>query len=63
MDVEETVYLCTEHECCVLTLKKVMVEPPSRVPYEISVCCARSAAFSIGVIILSTVRKAAKLAV
>jgi hypothetical protein len=40
-----------------------MVEPPSRVPYEISVCSARSAAFSIGVIILSTVRKAARLAV
>jgi hypothetical protein len=40
-----------------------MVDPPSRVPYAISVCSDRSAAFSIGVIILSTVRKAARLAV
>ena len=48
---------------CDLTLKKVMVEPLSRVPYVISVCSASSAAFSMGVIMRSTVRKAAKLAV
>lgn len=40
-----------------------MVEPPDKVPYEISVWSARSAALSIGVIIRSTVRNAAKLAV
>jgi len=40
-----------------------MVDPLSRVPYEISVCPAKSSAFSMGVIIRSTVRKAAKLAV
>lgn len=40
-----------------------MVEPPSSVPYEMSVCSAKSAAFSMGVIIRSTVRNAAKLAV
>ena len=45
------------------SLKKVMVEPPLSVPYAISFCLARSSAFSIGVIILSTVRKAARLAV
>lgn len=39
------------------------MEPPDNVPYEISVCSAKSAAFSIGVIILSTVRKAARFAV
>lgn len=46
-----------------LTLKNVIVDPLSRVPYEISVCPARSSAFSIGVIILSTVKNAAKFAV
>jgi hypothetical protein len=46
-----------------LTLKNVIVDPLSRVPYEISVCPAKSSAFSIGVIIRSTVRKAARLAV
>ena len=40
-----------------------MVDPPLRVPYEISFCLAKSSAFSIGVIILSTVRKAARFAV
>lgn len=40
-----------------------MVEPPDSVPYAISVWSAKSAAFSIGVIIRSTVRKAAKFAV
>lgn len=40
-----------------------MVEPPDKVPYAISVCSAKSAAFSMGVIILSTVKKAAKFAV
>jgi hypothetical protein len=51
----------TERFC--LTLKNVIVDPLSRVPYEISVCPAKSSAFSIGVIIRSTVRKAARLAV
>lgn len=47
-----------------LTRKNVIVEPPSRVPYEMScLFSARSAAFSMGVIIRSTVKKAAKLAV
>jgi len=47
----------------ILTLKNVIVDPLSRVPYEISVCPAKSSAFSMGVIIRSTVRKAARLAV
>lgn len=47
----------------IFTLKNVIVLPPSNVPYEICVCSARSAAFSIGVIILSTVRNAARFAV
>lgn len=47
----------------ILTRKNVMVEPPSSVPYEISVCSAKSAAFSMGVIMRSTVKNAAKLAV
>lgn len=47
----------------ILTRKNVIVEPPSSVPYEMSCWSARSAAFSIGVIILSTVRKAARFAV
>jgi hypothetical protein len=46
-----------------LTLKNVIVDPLSSVPYEISVCPAKSSAFSIGVIIRSTVRKAARFAV
>jgi len=46
-----------------LTLKNVIVDPLSSVPYEISVCPAKSSAFSMGVIILSTVRKAARFAV
>lgn len=46
-----------------LTRKNVIVEPPSSVPYDISVWSAKSAAFSIGVIMRSTVRKAAKFAV
>ena len=45
------------------TLKNSIVEPPSTVPYLISVCLARSSADSIGDCILSTVRKAARLAV
>lgn len=40
-----------------------MVVPPSNVPYAMLVCAARSSAFSIGLTILSTVRKAAKFAV
>lgn len=47
----------------IITRKNVIVLPPSRVPYDISVCSARSAAFSIGVIILSTVKNAARFAV
>lgn len=57
-------------KCCVcesvlalLTLKNSFVEPESRVPYAISVCLARSSALSIGETILSTVKKAARLAV
>ena len=46
-----------------LTSKKVMVEPPYIVPYWISLCFERSSAFSMGDDILSTVRKAARLAV
>lgn len=45
------------------TLKNDAVEPPLRAPYLILVCLARSSALSIGESILSTVRKAAKLAV
>lgn len=46
-----------------LTLKKDIVEPPAKVPYDISVCLARLSALSMGDTILSTVRKAARLAV
>ena len=46
-----------------ITLKKFFVDPESKVPYWISVCFARSSADSIGVNILSTVKKAARLAV
>ena len=46
-----------------LTLKKSLVEPEFSVPYLISVCFARSSAPSMGDSILSTVKKAAKLAV
>lgn len=46
-----------------LTRKNSLVEPESRVPYAISVCLAKSSALSIGETILSTVRKAARLAV
>lgn len=46
-----------------LTLKKVIVAPSSTTPYSILVCLARSSAESIGDSILSTVRKAARLAV
>lgn len=46
-----------------LTLKNSLVDPESSVPYAISVCLARSSALSIGETILSTVRKAARLAV
>lgn len=45
------------------TLKNSNVEPELIMPYLISVCLARSSADSIGDCILSTVRKAAKLAV
>lgn len=56
-------YLKMKYKGFYLTLKNVIVDPLSRVPYEISVCPAKSSAFSIGVIIRSTVRKAARLAV
>lgn len=49
--------------CLWLTRKNVIVEPLSSVPYDISVWPAKSSAFSMGVIIRSTVRNAAKLAV
>ena len=45
------------------SLKKALVEPDSRQPYLILVCLARSSADSMGDSILSTVRKAARLAV
>lgn len=45
------------------TLKNSFVDPASSVPYAISVCFARSSALSMGDTILSTVRKAARLAV
>lgn len=45
------------------TLKKVMVEPSLTAPYSILVCLAKSSAESMGESILSTVRKAARLAV
>ena len=44
-------------------LKKPYVEPPSLDPYLIFVCLAKSSAPSMGDSILSTVKKAAKLAV
>lgn len=40
-----------------------MVDPASSVPYEISLWSARSSTESIGAIIRSTVRKAARFAV
>lgn len=40
-----------------------MVDPLSKVPYDISRCSARSWADSMGEAIRSTVKKAAKLAV
>lgn len=45
------------------TLKKDMVAPSLTTPYSILVCLAMSSAESTGESILSTVRKAAKLAV
>ena len=47
----------------VVTLKNARVDPDSRQPYLILVCLARSSADSMGDSILSTVRKAARLAV
>ena len=44
-------------------MKNVIVDPPQIVPYLINVCLLRSSAFSIGDVIRSTVRKAARLAV
>lgn len=45
------------------TRKNVWVEPDSNVPYCISIWSAKSDALSMGVIIRSTVKKAAKFAV
>lgn len=45
------------------TRKNSLVDPASSVPYAISVCFARSSALSMGDTILSTVKKAARLAV
>ena len=45
------------------TLKNALVDPDSKQPYFILVCLAKSSADSTGDSILSTVRKAAKLAV
>jgi len=45
------------------TRKNDAVDPPPKAPYLIFVCLARSSALSIGESILSTVRKAARLAV
>lgn len=53
----------SDSHICIFTRKNVIVEPPSNVPYDMSVCSAKSAAFSIGVIIRSTVKNAAKFAV
>ena len=44
-------------------LKNDIVDPSMSVPYEMSLWSAKSSADSIGVDILSTVRKAARLAV
>lgn len=40
-----------------------MVDPPSKVPYAIELCAASCSALSIGEIIRSTVKNAARLAV
>ena len=69
------IYITLNHNNVVLKRKKVLfkkreitsknsiVDPPLLMPYSIWVCFARSSAPLIGVSILSTVRKAAKLAV
>ena len=51
------------NSCVYYTRKKVIVDPASRVPYEISLWSAKSSTESMGAIIRSTVRKAARLAV
>lgn len=51
------------HPLCVVTLKKVMVEPSLTAPYSILVCLARSSAESMGESMRSTVRNAARFAV
>ena len=51
------------HRSCKPTAKNDIVDPPQTVPYFMVVCLARSSAFSMGEDILSTVRKAARLAV
>ena len=63
-------FFCDSMKACILekvgileSLKKALVEPDSRQPYLILVCLARSSADSMGDSILSTVRKAARLAV
>lgn len=44
-------------------MKKSLVVPEARVPYCMTVCLAKSSAESMGVLIRSTVKKAARLAV
>ena len=50
-------------ENAVRASKKLMVDPALRVPYSISFWLANSSALLIGMIMVSTVRKAARLAV
>ena len=52
-----------EYYSIYLTSKNDAVEPPPRQPYLIVLCLDKSSADSMGDSILSTVRKAAKLAV
>lgn len=47
----------------VVTRKNANVDPPFKAPYLIFVCFDKSSALSMGESILSTVRKAARLAV
>ena len=50
-------------KCLWLTLKKVAVDWPRRVPYLMAVCLARSSTELMGELILAAVRNAARLAV
>jgi hypothetical protein len=55
--------ICIVSEKKKITEKNAAVEPPETAPYLILVCLAKSSADSMVASILSTVRKAAKLAV